>query len=138
MTLTLGEAAKRTGKSKATLSRAINTGKVSATRNGDNSFSIEESELYRVYKRVFDATHTTLKNAASDERGTVGATPEREIQIALLEAELAAAKDKIEDLKQLADEIRSDRDAWKMQAARLLAAPSRGPKLGLWRRLFGE
>jgi len=50
MVYTLGEAAKATGKSKAAISRAIKTGRISADRQNDGSFKIDPSELHRVYK----------------------------------------------------------------------------------------
>ena len=49
MGYTLGEAAKACGMSKATLSKAVKSGKISATKNADGSFSIEAVELHRVY-----------------------------------------------------------------------------------------
>lgn len=49
MSYTLGEAAKATGVSKASLSRAVGSGRISATKNDDGSFSIEPVELHRVY-----------------------------------------------------------------------------------------
>jgi len=49
MGLTLGEAAKHSGLSKATLSRAIKSGKLSASKN-DGAYSIELSELYRAFE----------------------------------------------------------------------------------------
>ena len=41
MGYTLGEAAKACRMSKATLSKAVKSGKISATKNADGSFSIE-------------------------------------------------------------------------------------------------
>ena len=137
MGLTIGEAAQQTGKSKSTLSRAIKQGKISASRNDDGSFSIEPAELFRAYERVRDATNATHKDATSDTPRNTIATPEKDIEIATLRAELAAAKDKIDDLKSFADTIIEDRDHWRQQANRLLAAPPRAQKLGLWQRLFG-
>lgn len=49
---TLGEAAKATGKSKATLSRAIKNGVLSAERQVNGAFHIEASELFRVFPPV--------------------------------------------------------------------------------------
>ncbi|WP_267389888.1 helix-turn-helix domain-containing protein, partial [Sphingomonas sp. GC_Shp_3] len=49
MAYTLGEAAKATGISKASISRAINSGRISAVKNEGGSFSIEPVELHRVY-----------------------------------------------------------------------------------------
>ncbi len=47
--LTLGEAAKEVGKSKTTLTRAINSGRMSANRQDDGSYQIDPAELLRVY-----------------------------------------------------------------------------------------
>jgi excisionase family DNA binding protein len=139
MGLTIGEAAQQTGKSKSTLSRAIKQGKISASRNDDGSFSIAESELFRFYKRVWSATVEAAKNTTNDADATPKATPEKDIEIATLRAELHAARDKIDDLKRQADEIREDRDAWKHQASRLLAAPpQQEQKKGFWGRLWGK
>lgn len=49
MSYTLGEAAKATGKSKPTIQRAIKSGKITAIKKDDGSYSIEPSELHRVY-----------------------------------------------------------------------------------------
>ena len=139
MGLTLGEASKQTGKSKATLSRAVKNGRISAHKQEDGSFSIEPSELFRVYKRVYGETLTTAQNTADETIRNPTSTPEKDIEIATLRAELSAARNKIDDLKRQADEIREDRDAWKHQANRLLAAPpSAEPKKGFWERLRGK
>ena len=47
MKLTLGQAAKHLNCSKATISRAIKDGRLSATRKEDGSFSIDPAELQR-------------------------------------------------------------------------------------------
>jgi hypothetical protein len=47
---TLGAAAKATGKSKATISRAISSGRLSASRSDDGSYSIDPAELHRVFQ----------------------------------------------------------------------------------------
>lgn len=139
MALTIGEAAQQTGKSKSTLSRAIKQGKISASRNDDGSFSIEPAELFRVYKRAYDATAETAKNTKNDAPRNPIATPEKDIEIATLRAELHAARDKIDDLKRQADEIREDRDQWRQQANRLLAAPpNTEQKKGFWDRIMGK
>lgn len=49
---TIGTAAKATGKSKSTISRDIEKGKISAMKNDDGSYSIDPSELHRVYPPV--------------------------------------------------------------------------------------
>jgi hypothetical protein len=49
MVYTLGEAAKATGKSKATISKAIKSGRISAKKGDTGAFAIDPSELHRVY-----------------------------------------------------------------------------------------
>jgi excisionase family DNA binding protein len=51
MFISLGEAARRTGLSKATVQRAIKSGKLSAASvNSDGSYNIDPAELARVYE----------------------------------------------------------------------------------------
>ena len=45
--VTLGQASKLTGLGKFTLTRAIKSGRLSASRNEDGSYSIDPSELSR-------------------------------------------------------------------------------------------
>jgi hypothetical protein len=47
--LTLGQAAKQTGLSKTAISRAVKSGRLSATRNDQGEYQIDPSELFRVY-----------------------------------------------------------------------------------------
>jgi DNA repair exonuclease SbcCD ATPase subunit len=46
---TIGTAAKATGKAKSTISKAISSGTISATKNADGSYSIDPAELHRVF-----------------------------------------------------------------------------------------
>jgi excisionase family DNA binding protein len=52
MSYTLGEAAKATGITKPTLSKAIKNGKMSAIKNENGSYSIDPAELHRVFPAV--------------------------------------------------------------------------------------
>jgi len=47
--LTLGQAAKETGVSKPTISKAINKGRISATKNEKGEYDIDPAELFRVF-----------------------------------------------------------------------------------------
>lgn len=51
--LSLSQAAAETGKSKSVISRAIESGKISAKRDG-NRFEIDPAELFRVFDRNED------------------------------------------------------------------------------------
>src|SRR5215217_155028 len=49
MYLSLGQAAKETGMDKSTISRAIKSGKLSATRKENGGYDIDPAELFRVF-----------------------------------------------------------------------------------------
>ena len=122
--LSLSQAAKLTGKSKSTINRAIKTGKLSATRHEDGSYSIDPAEL----ARAFDVEPLEgAKRRDADPDGT--RLLER---IAALEAMLNREREISADLKE-------DRDRWRQQANALLidqrpSASIEGPRWWPWRR----
>ncbi len=65
MILTLRQAAELTGKSKSTLTRAIKSGRLSASREGDGMYAIDPAELARAYPFVGrpNAQHDTRHGA---------------------------------------------------------------------------
>lgn len=107
--LSLSQAAKLTNKSKSTINRAIKTGKLSATRHDDGSYSIDPAEL----SRVFDLEpHSSSRRTNSESDGTL--LRER---IEALEAMLVREREVSADLKE-------DRDRWRQQATALLTDQS--------------
>ena len=140
MTYTLGQAALAVGKSKGALSKAIKTGRISATKLDNGSYSIDPSELHRVYKPAPSPSEVNSKPTPQNERlETRTTTPEKSNDIQLLQAKLDLANERIDELKNNRDErieeLKNDRDAWKQQANSLLAAPD---KRGLLQRIFGK
>ena len=126
MGYTLGEAAKACGMSKATLSKAVKSGKISATKNADGSFSIEAVELHRVYP-------ITVETVASEQYETPKSTQvntEISNEMLMLQIKLEAAHQRINDLE-------TDKEAWRLQATRLLSLTS-DSKRGIISRLFGK
>jgi len=71
---TLGQAAKATGKAKVTLARAIKSGRISANRSEDGSYSIDPAELARVYpltsERASDMEGSVTLNGPVSEPGS--------------------------------------------------------------------
>jgi excisionase family DNA binding protein len=129
MVYTLGEAAKATGKSKATISKAIKSGRISAHKDEIGTFHIDPSELHRVYPPTVSSEHKeTPANALakSDIDGTI-----RELQ-----ARLEAAHERLSDKEGVIADLREDRDRWRQQASALLA--DQRPTKGLIARLLGR
>lgn len=121
--LSLTQAAKIAGKSKSTINRAIKSGKLSATRHDDGSYSIDGAELARVFP-----SGTPLGSE------WVSAAPPTELaRTATLEAENAALRAALDREREALDEVRADRDAWRQQATALLAAPPKRRSWWPWR-----
>lgn len=120
MALSLSQAAKAAGKSKSTINRAIKSGKLSATRHDDGSYSIDASELSRAFQ---------LGTPVGSE--WISSVPPTELTgTAVLEAENAALRAALDREREIANDLMADRDAWKQQATALLSAPQR--RRGWW------
>jgi excisionase family DNA binding protein len=115
--LSLSQAAKITGKSKSTINRAIKSGKLSATRHDDGTYSIDAAELHRAFPL---GTSGGAEWIAAKPGGTTNETDR--LRIESLEAALNREREVNADLM-------ADRDHWRQQAKALLAAP---PKLRSW------
>jgi hypothetical protein len=130
MSYTLGDAAKAVGKSKTTLHRAIKSGRVSAAKSDDGSYSIDPSELHRVFPPVTAVTppDVFLRNDTEHQSNTLETLRiQLELQEKERERERALLQETIADL-------REDRDKWRQQATALLE--DHRPK-GLFKRLLG-
>src|SRR5262249_9830406 len=111
-TLSAGQAAKHCGVSKGTISKAIASGKLSATRREDGSWSIDASELARYLEA--NGHRFRSETGADDQVATVAELRAR--------AELAEAR--LADLKTALEDMRLQRDRWETVASRLtLPAP---------------
>lgn len=118
--LSLSQAAKATGKSKSTINRAIKSGKISATRHNDGSYSIDRSELSRVFRSGTPSSPEWVSPAPLAEPN----------KTAILEAENAALRAALDREREALDDLRADRDIWRQQATALLAAPPK--RRGWW------
>ena len=136
MFLTLGEAAKQTGFSKATLSRAIKDGKLTAARSAETqSFKIDPSELFRwaeAMQVVRNRAETgSEKQGATSSDNNRQRSDETDFETRLqevrdraeLEGRAKLAEERLADLKQQLEELKRQRDKWQDQAERLALAP---------------
>lgn len=120
MSYTLGTAAKATGKSKTTIQRAIAKGTISAHKEKNGRYSIDPSELHRVFPMV--STDTVAQPPQVDTSRPPDETP-LQVKVEALEAMLEREREAL-------SEMRSDRDAWKQQATALLGASEK--KRRIW------
>jgi ABC-type uncharacterized transport system ATPase component len=121
--LTLGQAARHCGVGKSTLSKAIATGKLSATRREDGSWSIDGAELARYVEANKHRFHTeTVQSRSEIDSG------ERLATVAELQARAALAEARLADLKTMLDDMRQQRDRW--EAVRNWLSNHRQPRTG--------
>ena len=132
MYVTIQQATKLTGKSRATITRHISSGKLSRTDEG-----IDTVELIRVYGALVDTLDTSInKQVTTHEVSLVDKNSELidslQAQIELLKTQVAQERD--------------NATQWRQQATLLLTHqqptqdfnPTRQEDSLLWRRLFGR
>ncbi|WP_417255224.1 hypothetical protein [Celeribacter sp.] len=127
MAYTLGEAAKATGKSKATISKAIKSGRISASKDETGAFKIDPSELHRVYPPTPQGDQKE-----TPESSKVNTLESGDLKV--LQARLEAIQERLDDKEAVISDLRQDRDKWRQQATALLE--DKRPK-GFFRRLLG-
>ncbi|WP_139166815.1 DNA-binding protein [Paracoccus chinensis] len=129
MAYTLGEAARATGKSKATISKAIKNGRISAVKDESGTFHIDPAELHRVYPSTVSNEHEETQDKPTENTVNEGLIRE-------LQARLEAAQERLADKETVISDLREDRDKWRQQATALLA--DQRPKERFWARLIGK
>lgn len=160
--MTLKQAAEETGRSKPTILRAIQSGKITAKKDEHGEWQIEPAELFRVYERVADndASIGTDATSGTTQGSTEVKVLRREIEVrdetlealrAERERERRQLEGTIEDLRHrlgVAEEERRAKDAQltalltdqrsKEEKAAEVSSPEppRKPR-GIMRRLFG-
>lgn len=120
MQYSANQAADVTGKNVATITRAIKSGKISATKDASGAWQIDGAEL----SRVFPLRVQSLQSPETQS----DAKPLQRLEDNALREELAALRerDKLKDMilehhvAQLAD-LKEDRDRWRQQANALIA-----------------
>ena len=93
MALSPNDAAKQVGKSKTTILRAIRSGKLSANKSEDGSYSIDPSELARVYGGGSrDPGHVPEHGAPRPGSNVPGGAANDPPEISVLQVKLDAAE----------------------------------------------
>ena len=126
--LSLSEAATAAGTAKSTIWRAIKSGRISASRTATGTYQVDPGELFRVFPPAMPKDGDMKRAAIAVEPGAMAA----------LEGQISALKEVSSLLKEQLEDVRKDRDAWRIQAEsnqRLLvdARPRRRGFFG-WRK----
>jgi len=129
MSWSISQAAKETGLSKSTVSRAIKAGRISALRQDDGAYLIEPAELFRVYPRRVaqpspDASHEVVRNPHKEVRATPSHDVEiLQVRLAMTEAMLQQEKENSRRQQETVEDLRRRLDA-ASEKVLALAQPS--------------
>ena len=108
---TMGQAAIEAGVSKATLSRAIKSGKVSAKKNENGGWDIDPAELFRVYPP------RNTSNGSSNPSMKQTVTPaETANETAAMQAQIDGLKAQVDLMRESLDDLKTQREGWQKQA----------------------
>jgi excisionase family DNA binding protein len=120
----LRQAAQQAGTSKSTILRAIQNGRLSATRTDDGGYAIDPAELHRVYG---DKAAQRAANDAKGQDAPGDAT-------AALQAEIAGLRAQVDLMRTALDDAKEQRAAWQRQAesAQRLLTDQTGEKRRGW------
>lgn len=112
MAMGLSEAAAATGVNRSTIYRAWKSGRMSATRTDTGQIEVEPAELFRVFPPIaaqgaeISATHHDAQAKATDNNALRASALEVEVKL----------------LREMLDAMREDRNAWREQASKVVAA----------------
>ena len=143
MKYTLSEAASATGKNKATIQRAIKSGKISAQKGESGSYEIDPSELHRVFppvaQRVAHQASATMRNDMQHmekpaDFNVLQRIADLEKELAVMEERKSGLEEQKRHLTETVDDLRTRLDSSEGRVLTLLN--DQRPK-GFWKRLFG-
>lgn len=97
--VSISEASRLTGKTRATIHRHINTGKLSKSINDTGGYGVDITELIRVYGSIKDTDSKQANDVKIEQRNT-DETNALKARLAVLEAENNVLKDHVSSLKQ--------------------------------------
>ena len=120
MKYTLSRAATATGKNKATIQRAIKSGKISAAKNSSGAYEIDPSELHRVYPAT--AQRVAQQDISNDTQHDDKYSGTVQLKLDLLEAERERERDQ---LQSTIDDLRARLDRSEERITALLPAPTK-------------
>lgn len=142
MRFTLSQAAKEAGVSKGTLSKALQSGRMSGERREDGSFQIEAAELFRVFPRKLTEPRSGTDWKHPETAQPAPATPGERVETGALEAaelrvEVRLLREQLERERDTVGDLRKRLDRAEDRVLALSApAPAERPSRGLLARLL--
>lgn len=111
-------AAELTGKSKSTIQRAMNSGKLSYEMDANNRRLIDVSELERVFGLASPSTQSGSSAPASVEAEIKKAADMLEME--RMKMKIKALEDQLDNANSNLDDMKAQRDQWQKQAQQVL------------------
>lgn len=131
MEYSLSKAATVTGKGKSTIHRAIKSGKLSARRHDNGSYSIDAAELYRVFPKG-NPKEPVQRDVMEPTKEPVSTELEvLRVRTAMLEEQLGRERETVDDLRRRLD--KADERVLALTVTR-----TQEPKKGLLSRIWGR
>jgi hypothetical protein len=128
MKYSLSQAATATGKNKATIQRAIKSGKISASKNSSGTYEIDPSELHRVFPATVQ--RVAQHHLSNDMQHSEYSSETLRLKLELIEAERERERDQ---MQATIDDLRKRLDLSEDRVATLLPAPMK-ERWSLWKR----
>ena len=126
MHLSLGQAAKETGMDKSTISRAIKSGKLSATRRENGGYEIDPAELFRVFAPASKATEPLVPDGGFETQ-VLRLQWEAATLRVQLEAVTPRLRDKDEEIRDLRHRLDMEGEERRKLTVTLLASHQAEP-----------
>lgn len=129
MTYTLGEAAKATGKSKPTISRAIKKGVITGNKDHNGVFQLDPAKVHRIWPMLQPSSNNT---GTMKQSGTL-------TNSSALQREVEVLREIIERGDQERERLEADRNEWRQQAQKVTALiEDKRQKSGWFDKLLGR
>jgi len=109
MRYTAGQAAKATGKSIPTITRAIKKGTISAERVPSGGYLIDPAELHRVFPSVTPHHDANPDISGNETPQETDVTPRLELEVSMLREMLAREQETVADLRARLDAEAAER-----------------------------
>lgn len=112
-------AAELTGKSKSTIQRAMNSGKLSYEKDSNNRRIIDVSELERVYGLSGSSSSSAPANAQAAVEAELKKATDM-IEMERMKMKIKMLEDQLETTNTSMEDLRAQRDQWQKQAQQVL------------------